>query len=575
MGLRKNKNNILPFEQTSEFYYKQGLRLTEKGNMFDALIYHRRAYEKEPLNIEYAVAYAWLLNDLSCFEDSCVVIYNIMDREDCPVEYSFLLGNNFMGLKDFNMASKCFGIYLEDDPYGEYSIEAEFALKLSEYFYTDGEKSRFNYSDYDLDLIESLNESAYLDAEPQSFISLARRGKRLLDMGEYEGAIASMKEALEKEDMRFVKNNLSLAYYFNGNTEAAVKVSQQILQQDENNLYALCNMAVFQKDNEAEKERLVGKILFLGAEEAEDLYKVATTLCELGYHQEARNYLYKLLRMEPYNKKILHYLAVSHYKTEGYKDAIEYWGRIEKIDHLNFIVPYYINLAGNAMREGAKDNISYYYQVPYKEMVRRIEIINSLHNDFQYGLYVKEGGINLLLWGLMLEKSTSKMCMDIIAQNIRGEDAVYMLRRYMMSKGEDSEKYRTMLFLKIIGAKEPYIANICGDSIDMSDIVLDCGNEEAASRLGIVVMLAETVEDVLTLRPCVELLSSVVSVTPELKIEEDAALWAASLETFITKGLAKDAANRYNVKPKDVDACIEIIDLALEKVMYYDETYRF
>ena len=140
----------------------------------------RRALEKEPDNIEYMMKHAEILTELSKYEESNSVLFEVlMKTKEARSECFFGMGCNFIGLGDLDKAEESFEKYLAVSPDGEYRDDVEEFLAL----FCDMEEEE----EYILEDANNLKQQ-----------ELAEEGKRHLDNCEYQKAV----EVLEKIDTK-------------------------------------------------------------------------------------------------------------------------------------------------------------------------------------------------------------------------------------------------------------------------------------------------------------------------------------------------------------------------------------
>lgn len=444
-------SKVVPFEQNGEFYYRKAQKYIDNNNYFNALGCYRKAAEKEPDNFDYLLDLAEIFTEMNCYEDSNqVLLYLIQDDEVSSSECYFGIGCNFLGLQDYDKAQECFMKYLKLDPKGEFSEEAQDLLDILE--------TQDIYQD-DLGIC--------YDQKKIQLYKMANKGKEYLDQGNYKKAIAQLEKVLKDDpSLTFVTNNLALAYFCQNQIDKAIILSESILNDDPQNVHANCNLVLFYNEiGVKDKSEFYLKIIMeFHTEEPEELYKISVTLCEMKCHMEAQKRLKNLLLYKPYDKKILHYLAVAFFNTMHYKEALGYWDKIDKIDPGNTIAIYYKHYVVQCMKGEIQDlNLVYHYQVPYEEIVKRIKRINNIIKspieDIKSRWNKNEHLKILLLWGLELNDVIIKRNIIMLIASLKDYKAEKILRQFLLRKNEtDALKKEILTLLKQIGAKEPYVA---------------------------------------------------------------------------------------------------------------------
>ncbi len=466
----KRTAKIIPFEQDGEFYYKKALRFMENKNYYNALFYYRKALSKEPYNNDYLLSLAETYTEMCYYQESNRALFLVSQNKDDDVapDFYFGLGCNFMGMHEYKRAEDAFETYLQLDPEGQYSDDV-----------------------YDmLDAIQSHEMLTYENGLKKSssrtseLLVLAQKGKTLLDNGKYNEAINIFLEVLEAEpNFLHVKNNLSLAYFMDGNHQKAVSIAQEVLKGDDKNIHARCNVALFfnADDTLGNYEEALEQLKKIkpDTDDYDDLLKIATTFCELGCDKQAYFNLKKVLKIRPFNKKILHYIAVACFNLGSINNALEYWEDILKIDPLNIIATHFKSHALNIIN-GKKHTfrLAYNYQAPTEDVMARIKKIKELVDlDIpQLKLKWKEDSdfYYLILWGLEYRDINIKKAMMNFIASMSDEKAEYVIRDFVLRKNETDEiKKEAFALLKQMGAEEPYVAYINGNIVEVRVNVYD------------------------------------------------------------------------------------------------------
>jgi len=446
------RNKVLPFEQSGQFYYKKAQKFIDSNNYVDALSFYRKAVDKDPENISYKMDLAQVFSEMNYYDESNRMLFLVLQKEINKSECYFGLGCNFMALREYEKAEECFDRYLKMDSEGIYAEDVDDLLDLlrsSEYF-TEEELYMGN-----------------LSPSKEKLYKLANKGRELLDAGEYKKAIKCMEKVVKKDpELVFVRNNLSLAYYCEGDTNEAIEMTRDILAEYPQNIHANCNLAIMLNDSgkDTEVSELSSIILGFQPTDPDELHKIAVTLCELKLHKEANSALKELLQYRPYDVKVLHYYAVSWFNMKNFRESLLLWNRIEKILPENMISNYYKKLTQNYIKEDKEfKELGYHFQVPYEEIVFRVRRINDLLKlsleDLKQKWEMNDWTKGLFVWGLSLnDNSMKKEILNVVA-SMKDAKAEYFLRDFSLRRNvDDNIKKDALLLLSRMGAKEPYMA---------------------------------------------------------------------------------------------------------------------
>ena len=446
---------VVPFEQSGEFFHRKARKHVENNNYINALSYYRKAIEKDPGNLEYALDLAEVFTEMGYFSESNQILFSVLQKDPSRSDCYFAVGCNFLGLQEYPKAEECLEKYLDLDEFGLYSEEAQDLLEVlqSQEFY--------------LDLINDV------DPGKEKVFTIATRGKDFLDKGDYKRAVRELEKVVKKEpDLIFARNNLALAYFCTGKLDKAIETCRSILAEYPFNVHANCNIALFlyEKGDLKASNKHIDTVLDLPVEDPEELYKIVVTLCEMKQHRKANQLLKQLLQYKPYDTKLLHYMAVSYYNLKVFKTAYKYWDKVEKISPNNTISSYYKHYVKGIIRnEKEFTELPYNFQVPYDEIIRRVKKINELLKLPRVDLTDKwkngDSLASLLSWGLDLNDALIKKAILNVVASFRDEKAEKFLREFILRKSEGEEQIKEALtLLKDMNASEPYLAYV-GDNI--------------------------------------------------------------------------------------------------------------
>lgn len=528
--MEKQSLKIVSFERPADFYFQSALKMIDNTNYLGALPMVRKALEKAPGNLDYMMKYAEILTELSKYEESNSILFEIqMKAKNERSECFFGMGCNFIGLGDLDKAEESFEKYLAASPNGEYREDVEEFLAL----FCDIEEEE-----------EYLLEDAY-ELKQQK---LAEEGKRYLDNCEYQKAV----EVLEKIDtndpgMLFAKNNLALSYYCMKKTEEAIRITQKVLEREPENIHANCNMAMFlsRKDHVAAC-KYVEKTERRQKNTQDDFYKIAITYCEIGEHEKALKYLSSILATCPYDEKVLFCAAVASFNMRHYAESVNFFSDIIKLEPEESIASYYLKYVKDVM-EGKKkhDELSYVFQVPPNEARKRIRYLNEkmkLPEEEFKQLWVNDRKLkDILLWGLEYGDNFIKQTVVEIISGFGGEKAERVFRRYILKRNQPDEiKNEIFIALKRMHADEPYIAYFNGGIVEVKVGILENVEENETKYFD-------------------KLFDLIVSVVSEEYSEQLAGKAVSLLQEFTERG----AGSIYFPETKELAAAIAFVTLYL------------
>ena len=171
-----------------------------------------------------------------------------------------------------------------------------------------------------------------------------------------------------------------------GNEEEAERRCLEVMEKYPDNVQILttyCAVLGAREKREAAKA-VAGKLAALPVDSTDDLYRVATALCETGLHQEAFEKLEILKKRLPYDENVLWFHAVAAFRI-GKIDAA-----IDSLEFLTLIFPrkavakWYLENLRRVRDEGGKVKMNYYYRLPeeqYRKIASYFLAVNGRDDD--------------------------------------------------------------------------------------------------------------------------------------------------------------------------------------------------
>lgn len=323
-------SKVIPFDLKASLFYNKGVQAAERGHYDKALYFFKRAAEAEPENPVHHCNVAGILSEMGRYEESNQILQHIL-QNIAPTLYEcyYFIANNYTYLDQFEKAESYALRYLSCDPEGPYASEAE---ELLEYLsFEMGRPSSIHTDPVELEKAESND-----------------RARKYLEEGKLNEAEKILRATVSNfPDFLPARNNLSLTYYYIGKMEKAIAEAQKVLEIDENNLHAICNLAIFYKQTgeKSKLEPLLDGLSKLYPIHMEHIYKLATTLGILGDHQNAYRLFYTLYRnhgiLAP---SLIHQIAVAAYNQGNREEAREWWMKLSLFKEAEAIGQRYLKL---------------------------------------------------------------------------------------------------------------------------------------------------------------------------------------------------------------------------------------
>lgn len=337
---------IIPLRVDSNFFFERAVRCLDKMNYKGAIKYFRRAVEHDPINVLNHCNLAGVLSEVGEYKESNKILFHVITHIDRTVyECYYYIANNYANMGDFTRASIYASKYLEHDEDGEFASDAEELLEFFGEYEDKGEEH-----DY---------------------------ARRLLEEEKYEEASEELQAILRDDpECHMARNNLSLAYFYMGDSAKAIAEAETLLKKDPTNLHARCNLAIFyyEQNNHVKIEQQLQYLRKITPMFEEHLYKLALTLGMLGEHELALRHFQRLLKYDIYDDSQTYFMTGVAAANAGHvKLAIQYWKKAQNLDAQSKVAAFYIEFAQVVLREnGTLDPIGYYYGLPFEEYLRKM-----------------------------------------------------------------------------------------------------------------------------------------------------------------------------------------------------------
>lgn len=457
------KGKVLSFEQDGEFFFRRGMNKQDRGNLMDALTSYRQAYDMEPDNPEYRLAVAETLTEMCRFSESNALLLTMPAQQQKEYEECYFgMACNFVGLQDYERARECLDKYMYYAEDGEFVDDVYDMLDMildwedGELDDEDGEYSHIRYGGND--------ESA----------ELAAKGKGLLELGDYKGAIELLTDAVRRyPELNYMRNNLALAYFCDKDYKSAIRNVEDIIRRSPGDVQAHCNLALFSRaaGDEGAVQREAEYIGSLETDDFEELSRISITLMELDRQDQALPILKSAYDVMPYDADTVHRLAMCYYSQDEFAEAALLYDKLRKLDPHDTVARFYLDVCRESQQTGQKrKGLMYGYQVPYDEMMKRMQTLNAYaaltYDELKAKWENDESFYELVCWALGLTDPSIKRAMLDLVTSFGDGKAQQLVREFAIRGDQPDElKQETFGMLKRMGAEEPYIGYIGGNLV--------------------------------------------------------------------------------------------------------------
>lgn len=209
----------------------------------------------------------------------------------------------------------------------------------------------------------------HAEGEPEP--EILSEGLELLKAGELDAARKTLLEVPENSsDYPSAAGLAAMCTLMSGDEEGAERECEALLEKYPENVQALTTYCAVlgARGNKEGAKRAARRLAALDVDATDDLYRVATALCETGLDEEAFEKLGVLLERLPYDENVLYFFAAAAYRTGRLDRAIEALERLTTVFPRKAVAEYYLERM-RELKDGEGDAfaMTYYYRVPEDE----------------------------------------------------------------------------------------------------------------------------------------------------------------------------------------------------------------
>ncbi|MBD1372232.1 tetratricopeptide repeat protein [Hazenella sp. IB182357] len=439
---KPTQKKIVPLQMDAGFYFERAVRSIDRHQYEKAIRYFKLAMEKEPHNAINHCNLAGLLSELGRFEESNEVLETVLAEVNPDLhECLFFLANNSANMGAFELAEDYLLEYLSAEPAGEYMEEAEDMLYM-----------------ISIELGRPPKEPP--SAAMPEYMQSHEIARDHLEAGHFLQAIERLEKIIETNpEFLAAQNNLALAYFYTDRIEDAYKCIQHVLEMDEMNLHALCNLAILSFHNKQGhySKQLIQTLKKLVPLHTEHAYKLATTMGILREHEVAYHLFTRLLKTDVHAEVgLYHHCAVAAWNTGRLNKAIRYWKIAAELDFISDVPRFYLAQVEKWSQQDTElPLIQYAYQLPFEEEWIRIE---NKQRDPQNLSHLKDNPLlrSSFFWSLNHGDYNTKLQALQVLWKIQDKEVEQLLRSYILKPNEDEElKKIALLILKHMHVAAP------------------------------------------------------------------------------------------------------------------------
>ncbi|GIQ67459.1 DDE transposase family protein [Xylanibacillus composti] len=443
---QSGQQNIINLKMDATFFFERAVQSLDRFHYDKALKYFRRAAEYEPYNPVNYCNLAGIYSELGNYEESNRILRMILESIDPDMtECFYYMANNYANMEQFERAEEQLIQYLELDSNGQFLEEAEEMLEMLS--------------------LELKRPAELRNIKCREHLFEHDQARMLLEEGRFAEATRKL-EKLVKQNPTFLaaRNNLSLAYYYMGDFKQCIATIREVLEHDEGNLHALCNLAVVLQQSKRHDEltgvkELLGKLYPFHMDHT---YKLATTLGILGDQEGAYRHFVRLIRsgMHHDEPSVLHFAAVAAFNLGKLEDARRHWKSLKKHHPGSVIAEFYLKEWASLTQRPPGQKLPYQYQLPFEEKFKYFEQVDgAIPEEVKKDPLVRSS----FIWALRHGDQATKLHVMQALSMIADEEVKATLHRFLLEPDEDDYLKRVAVFvLRAAGVKEPVKALMGG-----------------------------------------------------------------------------------------------------------------
>ena len=346
---------VQKFELTEEALLESAERRFQNGDWQGALTMLNKFTENFGQSADSLALYADIYEELELWQSAADAWFRFLDV--CN-EADFGEGYEGLAVAFMNMGNELQSAIYYHRAYTENGeLSPDLMAELSDLSEKDEEeKPRLRFVEDDCE-----EESRRLIAE----------GVEALKEGNVEQARKTLLGVLpESREYPSAAGLAAMCTLMAGEEEKAEKECEEILEKHPDNVEVLTTYCAVlgAREKHAEAKKVAARLGELPVERTEDLYRVATALCETGLDGQAYEKLRLLRPRMPYDESILYLYAAAAYRSGHLEEGIEALEFLTTLYPRKAVAKYYLErMRAQRDGDGKEFPMNYFYRMPEDE----------------------------------------------------------------------------------------------------------------------------------------------------------------------------------------------------------------
>ncbi len=210
----------------------------------------------------------------------------------------------------------------------------------------------------------------HAEGKPDDDTDVLHRGLFLFRAGELEEAKKAL-SAVGKDNPEYpsAAGLSAMCTLMMGEDDEAERECRELLERHPDNVQALTTYCAVlgARENRAEARKVAERLAELKTDSTDDLYRIATALCETELDEKAYETLTVLKERLPYDNNVLYFHAAAAYRTGRTDEAVQSLERLCTVYPRAAVAEYYLVRMRELKDGGAPFSMNYYYRVPEEE----------------------------------------------------------------------------------------------------------------------------------------------------------------------------------------------------------------
>ena len=416
-------SNIVPFERNADYIYNRAMKNLRDNNVVDAIELMRHAINKTPDNQKYKLDLAEMYSEIGYHEQSDRLLLDVAAKGDAPAECFYTLAVNRVNENDLAGAKRALESYKIRTIGYEPMPQAELL-------------------DSELEFYGALDSG--LDRKQRRAYRMAENACELLRREDMFGARRLFERSLNIMPLHSDTRALyAMVLMLCGEDDNARSEARKAIAGKDATIRSMC-VAANVLSNVGAYDEAVGvirKIIDIKPRNNE-LRMLIYAMCEMNMYTELMDSVRLALQETPYDKLLMHIMAVSVLKNGGsLEEASNFWLRILRIDSEDTVAGFFHDSAAAGILES--DELNYEYQVPEKEREARLKyIVSKLGGGIENisKTWNEEPRFRMMLqWALSTGETQFVYVAMAVYAAIDDENAVSLLREALYNSHIPSE----------------------------------------------------------------------------------------------------------------------------------------